>query len=149
LPACLAVSTAAWDALPVEQQQALRHASATTVARFEDVGRTQDRQLLEGLFEKQGLKRVPVTPALEREFEQAAIVAREQLGASLVSAEIMRQVTELLDEYRKKPLADSDVFTMRSGDQEVRNFLVSEAAGSKKNLNLICPNKILPSCPSW
>jgi TRAP-type C4-dicarboxylate transport system substrate-binding protein len=103
LPACLAVSTAAWDALPVEQQQALRHASATTVARFEEVGRTQDQQLLEGLFEKQGLKRVPVTPALAREFDQAAIAAREQLGASLVSADIMRQVAALLDEYRKKP----------------------------------------------
>jgi TRAP-type transport system periplasmic protein len=103
LPACLALSTAAWDALPVEQQQALRHASASLIAHFDDVGREQDRRLLEGLFEKQGLTRIPVTPQLARDFDQAAAAAREQLGRQLISAEIIREVLTLLEEHRKNP----------------------------------------------
>jgi TRAP-type C4-dicarboxylate transport system substrate-binding protein len=100
LPGCFTMSTAAFDALPIEQQQTLRHAAATLIARFEDVGRQQDQQLLSSLFQKQGLQRIDVSPQLAREFSAAALGARDKLDAKLVRPEVMQKVLVLLDEYR-------------------------------------------------
>jgi TRAP-type C4-dicarboxylate transport system substrate-binding protein len=101
LPACLTLTTTAWDALTVEQQQALRRAAASLLAHFDDVGRAQERLLLEGLFEKQGLKRVEVTPDLLRDFEHAAAGTRDKLG-NLVAPELMQQVLTMLEQHRRQ-----------------------------------------------
>jgi TRAP-type C4-dicarboxylate transport system substrate-binding protein len=100
LPACLTLSTAAFDALPLEQQQALRQASTNLIARFDEVGRSQDKQLLSGLFEKQGLTRIEVSASLAQEWGASAREAREKLGGQLIKPELIREVLTLLEEYR-------------------------------------------------
>jgi TRAP-type C4-dicarboxylate transport system substrate-binding protein len=103
LPACLTISAAAFDALSLEQQQSVRQAATNLIARFDEVGRSQEKQLLSGLFEKQGLTRIEVSPDLARDFSTAALDAREKLGGQLVKPELMRRVTALLEQYRAGP----------------------------------------------
>jgi TRAP-type transport system periplasmic protein len=100
LPACVSVSTTAFDALTIEQQQALRHAAAKLQARFEELGRTDDDKLLHGLFERQGLKRVEVSDGVRDEFYTAARSARDKIDDKLVSTELMQVVNRWLGEYR-------------------------------------------------
>jgi TRAP-type C4-dicarboxylate transport system substrate-binding protein len=100
LPGCLTISASAFDALPLHQQQALKQAAASLIAHFEDVGRATDSKLLNGLFQKQGLKRSEVSVALATEFSTSAKSARDKLGAQLVTPELMQQVTSYLEEYR-------------------------------------------------
>ncbi len=100
LPGCLALSTAAYDALPLEQQTALRQASAKFIARFEDVGVEQDAKLVSTLFERQGLERVPLSPSFEKEFYAAAESARDQLGTKLVSRELLQMANGWLEQLR-------------------------------------------------
>jgi TRAP-type C4-dicarboxylate transport system substrate-binding protein len=100
LPACMIVSTAALDALPIEYQQVIRAAGAKLRVRWNDTTATLDRALLDGLFEKQGVKNVPVSDALRSEFYTAAAAARAQLGAKLVPAPLLARVEKMLAEYR-------------------------------------------------
>jgi len=100
LPACLVVAKRAWDKLSVSHQQAMRTATAKFVTRFEDLGRTQDEALLGGLFEKQGLIKVPVSDLFRAEFFDAARRAREKLSNKLVSDELLSQVLVWLADYR-------------------------------------------------
>jgi TRAP-type transport system periplasmic protein len=100
LRGCLLISSRAYDQLPVEGQQAVRKAAARTVARLEEIGREQDEALLSKLFEKQGLKRVPVTQAFRGEFYSAAQAAREQLPEKLVPQALIQRVLGLLADYR-------------------------------------------------
>jgi TRAP-type C4-dicarboxylate transport system substrate-binding protein len=100
LPACMVISTTAFDALPLEHQQAVRQAAARLLQRFDEVGDHERMQLIGGLFEKQGMTRVPVSPALRDEFFHAAEAAREKLGAKLVPDELLRKVTGWLAELR-------------------------------------------------
>jgi TRAP-type C4-dicarboxylate transport system substrate-binding protein len=100
LPGCFTLSTTAFDGLSLEQQRALRQASATMIAHFEDIGREQDGRLLNGLFERQGLTRVAVTSHFFNEFFDAARSTRDKLGEKLVRPELLQTVTGWLDEYR-------------------------------------------------
>jgi TRAP-type C4-dicarboxylate transport system substrate-binding protein len=100
LPACLVVSTAALDPLPLEEQQAIRAAGAKLRVRWNDTTATLDRALLDGLLQKQGMKRVPVSPELRKEFYAAAQAAREKLGERLVPAALLARVEQLLAEFR-------------------------------------------------
>jgi TRAP-type C4-dicarboxylate transport system substrate-binding protein len=100
LPGCMVISTTAFDALTLEQQRALKQAAAPMIARFEDVGREQDGKLLNGLFEKQGLTRIPLTQGFFNDFFEAAKISRDKLGTQLVKTELLQTVTGWLDEYR-------------------------------------------------
>jgi TRAP-type C4-dicarboxylate transport system substrate-binding protein len=100
LPACMVVSTAALDPLPIEYQQVIRAAGAKLRVRWNDTTATLDRALLDGLFEKQGVKRVPVSDALRDEFYAAAAAARAQLGGKLVPPALLANVEKMLAEYR-------------------------------------------------
>ena len=61
---CMILANRAWDRLTQKQREAVMAAAAKCAHRFEEVGREQDQQLLGGLFERQGLKMVPLSPAL-------------------------------------------------------------------------------------
>ncbi len=100
LRGCMLLSSRAYDLLPVDGQQAVKKAMARTIARLEDIGRAQDDQLLGALFEKQGLKRVPVSEAFRAEFFAASQAARDRVAGKLVPLAMLQRVLGLLADYR-------------------------------------------------
>jgi TRAP-type C4-dicarboxylate transport system substrate-binding protein len=99
---CLVVANRTFDALPLGQQQALRVASARGKTRFEDVGRTQEEQLMHGLFEKQGLHAVSTDEATRVTFFEGARAAREKAATRLVPPGLITRVLGLLADYRSE-----------------------------------------------
>jgi TRAP-type C4-dicarboxylate transport system substrate-binding protein len=100
LPGCIMVSQRAFDQLSMEQRQLLRAAAAKFAVRFTDVGQEQDRALLSGLFEHQGVQRVPATATFATEFRAAAANARQSIGTDLVPPPLLDQVLAWLSEIR-------------------------------------------------
>jgi TRAP-type C4-dicarboxylate transport system substrate-binding protein len=100
LRTCILVATRAFDALPLEAQTALQAASARGIVQLEELGRQQDEQLLHGLFEKQGIRVVPVSESFRSEFFAEALAARERLPAKLVRRELLQRVLGLLADFR-------------------------------------------------
>jgi TRAP-type transport system periplasmic protein len=98
LPGCVTIAHRAFDALPIASQQAIRTAVAKFMIRFEDVGRATDAALLGGLFEKQGLQRVPVSASFLAEFLDQARQLRDK--TKVVSQETLSQVQGWLADYR-------------------------------------------------
>jgi TRAP-type transport system periplasmic protein len=100
LSGCLLIANRTFDALPVENQRALRQAAATFQAHMEDIGREQDQQLVEGgLFKRQGLEMVPVSDEFRRQFYEAADRARA--ADTTVTAALKAEVEGWLKSYRK------------------------------------------------
>jgi TRAP-type C4-dicarboxylate transport system substrate-binding protein len=97
---CGMISARSFDALPVPAQVALRDASARMIKRYEQIAREQDDALLGGVFQKQGLKRIPVDEKFRFDFFEAARNAREQLALATASPELLREVITLLGDYR-------------------------------------------------
>jgi TRAP-type C4-dicarboxylate transport system substrate-binding protein len=98
MPACMVVSNATFDALSIERQQMLRTAAAKFFSRFNDVGRAMDEQLTATLFERQGLRKVPVSEAFRAEFHTAAAKARNKLG-DLATRELIGKILAWIDEF--------------------------------------------------
>ena len=108
LPGCIVLARNAFDQLDIGQQTIVRTASAKFAGRFADLGEDQDRELLSRLFERQGLKRVPVPPAFYAEFHEAADRARAKLAAEMlrekkVSPSLLDEVMAWLAELRAHP----------------------------------------------
>jgi TRAP-type C4-dicarboxylate transport system substrate-binding protein len=106
LPGCIVLTHSAFDQLDTAQQDVVRAASAKFAGRFADLGEEQDRALLSGLFERQGLKRVRVTPAFATEFRESAARARAQLADDMlrekhVSPALLNDVLAWLTELRR------------------------------------------------
>jgi len=102
LVACLVIANRSFDPLPIEAQQGIRAAAAKLQARFEDLGRTQDRALLHGLFARQGLVPIAVSDEFRAGFLSAARAARDRLGDKLVPPPLVDRVTQMLEDYRKE-----------------------------------------------
>jgi TRAP-type transport system periplasmic protein len=102
LRACILISTRSFDPLPLEARTALLTSSAKGMRQLEELGRSQDEQLLGGLFAKQGLKSVPTTEAFRADFFAQARAAREQIAAAgkLVRPDLLQRVLTLLADYR-------------------------------------------------
>jgi TRAP-type C4-dicarboxylate transport system substrate-binding protein len=100
---CFLVTSRAFDALAVEQREALRTAIAKMQKRIQGQGHDMDRALMGGLFAKQGLKEVRVTPLFQAEFFDAAIAARRQLAGKLVDQKLLERVLALLADFRAHP----------------------------------------------
>jgi TRAP-type C4-dicarboxylate transport system substrate-binding protein len=106
LPGCIVVTQRAFDQLESSQQEIVRAAGAKFANRFADLGEEQDRALLSGLFERQGLTRVKVTPAFYSEFHEAADRARTKLAESMlrekqVPVSLLTEVLGWLSELRR------------------------------------------------
>lgn len=112
LVGCVIIADRAYDRLPLRFQEAVRAAGARLHARWEDTVRRQDDALMSGLFEHQGLRKVPISEQLRKEFFESARAAREQLGAKLIPPLLMKRVFELLSEYRTQ---HPSVATARGG----------------------------------
>jgi TRAP-type C4-dicarboxylate transport system substrate-binding protein len=100
MPACLLVSSSAFDSLSIEQQRVLRAAGAKFQARINDLGREQDQRLLGGLLEHQGVRRLTPSELFRSEFFAAALRARSQLHPDLVPPDLMELVLRWLADYR-------------------------------------------------
>jgi TRAP-type transport system periplasmic protein len=100
LPVCVMMSTAAYDELEPEAREQLRAASAKMLARVNIVTEDADRALVNGLFERQGLHRVPVSPEFKRAFIEEAQRARHALGDRLVPVALLDRVDAILAELR-------------------------------------------------
>jgi TRAP-type C4-dicarboxylate transport system substrate-binding protein len=97
---CMLLANRAWDRLTQKQREAVMAAAAKCAHRFEEVGREQDAQLLGSLFERQGLKMVPLSPSLRAQYFEAARAARERLGDKLLTRALLDDVMRLLADYR-------------------------------------------------
>jgi TRAP-type C4-dicarboxylate transport system substrate-binding protein len=100
LPGCMVMTNHAWDELTVDQRNALMVATAKTQARLEDLSRTQDEQLLGGLFARQGVKRTPLSAGFASEFFEAARVVRDTVRDKLIPGALIDRVTGWLADYR-------------------------------------------------
>jgi TRAP-type C4-dicarboxylate transport system substrate-binding protein len=100
MPACLVIARAAFDALSIDHQRVLRAAGAKFQARINDLGQEQDQRLMGGLFEHQGLRKLPPSELFRSEFFAAAQRARSQLGTGLVAPDLMQLVLRWLADYR-------------------------------------------------
>ena len=100
LPACLVVSNAAIDPLPIELKQVLLSASAKFMHRFSEVSQHLDEALINGLLEKQGVVKVPVPPELRARFNAAAQAAVKKLGATLMAPGLHETFQRLVTDYR-------------------------------------------------
>jgi TRAP-type C4-dicarboxylate transport system substrate-binding protein len=102
MPACLVMSNATFDSLPLAQQQLIRETSAKFFSRFNDMSRLMDDALLSGLFEKQGLKRVEPSAAFREEFVAATTKARGQIPESLITKDTLKKVLEWQADFRRE-----------------------------------------------
>jgi TRAP-type C4-dicarboxylate transport system substrate-binding protein len=100
LPGCLVVATRAFDLMTHEQRQVLRAAGAKFAARFEDAGLRDDALLFNGLFEKQGLKRLKASESLRDEFFNVALEAREHIEPRLLPRALLVRALTVLNDYR-------------------------------------------------
>jgi TRAP-type C4-dicarboxylate transport system substrate-binding protein len=101
LPACLVLSNAAIDPLPLELKQALTTSSAKFMNRFNAVSEHLDNSLVNGLLEKQGVTKVPVSADFRAKFNAAARAATHRLGAALLAPGLLDRVEKMLGEYRE------------------------------------------------
>ena len=100
LPGCLVIAQRAFDALALDQQRVVRSAGAKMLVHFEESGRLQDAALLDGLFDQQGMKKVPVSPTLHDRFFIAARRDRDAVAAQVSSPELLNEVLGWLADYR-------------------------------------------------
>ncbi len=100
LQGCMLLANRVWDRASERQRQVVMAAAAKCAHRFEEVGKQQDEQLLGGLFERQGLKRVVPSSALRAQYFEAARAARERLGDKLLPRALLDEAMRILADYR-------------------------------------------------
>lgn len=99
---CLVVANRAFDAMPLSEQQALKLAAAKMKVRIEQLGHTQEEQLMHGLFQKQGLQPVTVDAGTRVSFFEAAHIARDRAATKLVSPDLIARVLAMLADFRSE-----------------------------------------------
>jgi len=99
LPGCLAMAQASIDRLQYKQQLQLMDAAAKLRLRVEDIGIRMDEQLLGGksLFQKQGLRFVPMSASFREEWLREGRAAYRRLAAELVPSAGARKLLESLE----------------------------------------------------
>ncbi len=97
---CLVFGERSFQRLKPELQTALRAGAARMLIGVEELGRRQDDALLGGLFAKQGLKNVPVSPEFRAEYFAAAKTVRDRLADRLVPRALVERVLRMLADYR-------------------------------------------------
>jgi TRAP-type C4-dicarboxylate transport system substrate-binding protein len=100
LHGCAVMSAATYERLPTDVRDVIETASVKFGLRIAETTRVQDEELLGGLFAKQGVRSVPVSPLLRAQFLDAAHAARDKLGTQLVPNELLMQVQSFLADYR-------------------------------------------------
>jgi TRAP-type C4-dicarboxylate transport system substrate-binding protein len=99
LTGCMLVSRRAWDTLSHDEQQTVESAAAKLQVRIQETTRQMDESLLTGLFGRQGLQTLPVSPALQTEFTALAHEAQRHVE-KLAPPGTIERVAGWLAEYR-------------------------------------------------
>jgi TRAP-type C4-dicarboxylate transport system substrate-binding protein len=99
LTGCLLITRKAWDSLSHDDHQAIESAAAKLQMRVQDTTRQMDEALLSGLFARQGLLVLPVSPALQSDFSAAAHEAQKQ-AEKLAPTETIEHIAAWIAEYR-------------------------------------------------
>ncbi|HEY2745758.1 MAG TPA: TRAP transporter substrate-binding protein DctP [Polyangia bacterium] len=99
---CVLVSTATFERLPTDLREIVSAAAVKLGLRFAAATQMQDDQLLGGLFEKQGVHTVAVSPELRAQFFDAAHAARDRIGANVVPRDLLLQAQSWLADYRSE-----------------------------------------------
>jgi TRAP-type C4-dicarboxylate transport system substrate-binding protein len=97
---CLAITSRAFDRLPVEARDAVLAAAAKASLRIGEAGRRDDELLLGGVLAKSGVKVIQPTESMRAQFLAAARAAREKIAPTALSPERLRQVQTLLADFR-------------------------------------------------
>jgi TRAP-type C4-dicarboxylate transport system substrate-binding protein len=97
---CAVVSQRSFNKLSPDSQRVLLAAAAKLAVRFEEVGQQQDQALVGGLFARQGVTTVAVTPELKAELLAESRTVRDQIGGKLVDPDLLQKVLALLADYR-------------------------------------------------
>jgi len=100
LHGCAVMSSSTYERLPTDVRDVIETASVKFGLRVSETTRAQDDELLGGLFERQGVRSVPVSAALRTEFLDAAHAARDRLGAKIVPTDLLLKVQSFLADYR-------------------------------------------------
>jgi len=96
---CLVVDARVFERYSPEVQKQLREASRALSLRVDEVVRHDDAALLERL-KKLGFEQLQPSDTMRKEFFDAYMKAREQLGDQLVPAALVRRTLALLQAYR-------------------------------------------------
>src|SRR5438105_301853 len=94
------VANRVFDTISVEDRQIVRDAAARLDVRFRDLGQTQDQQLTDELFSRQGLQHLRATDTFRSEFFNAAREARKAIPPETIAPELVRKVESWLADYR-------------------------------------------------
>jgi TRAP-type C4-dicarboxylate transport system substrate-binding protein len=97
---CVVVTSRAFQRLSVDDQHQLRAAVAESAERLYETSRQQERALLSGAFQHQGLTIIEPSEKFRAEFFAAANAARDRLGPRLVAPELLQRVRAMLSDYR-------------------------------------------------
>jgi TRAP-type C4-dicarboxylate transport system substrate-binding protein len=100
LPGCMVMTHRAWDAMTAEQRDAVTGAAAKFQARLEELGRSQDAELLGTLFARQGIHKTTVSSGFSSEFFELARAARDAVRDKLIPGELIDRVTGWIADYR-------------------------------------------------
>jgi TRAP-type C4-dicarboxylate transport system substrate-binding protein len=100
LSGCVLFSSRVFDMLAPDDRDVLRAGAATLGRQNDETSREIDAKLLGGLFEKQGLKTLPVSESLRSEYFAAARAARQRVGGKLLPQALIDRVSSILADYR-------------------------------------------------
>ncbi len=100
LSGCILFSTRSFNRLSVDSQAALRTSTAKMAVRLGSIGQLEDDALIGTILAKHGATVAVLTQETRTTFLAAARAARERLGDSLVSQEVLREIETLLADYR-------------------------------------------------
>jgi TRAP-type transport system periplasmic protein len=97
---CVLVTNRAFIGLSPDDQVQLRAAVGQLRDRLDEVSQREERSLLDGLFQHQGVRVVPASDRLRAEFKAAATEATQRIGPKLVPPALLAEVAAALSRYR-------------------------------------------------
>jgi TRAP-type C4-dicarboxylate transport system substrate-binding protein len=100
LMGCALVRQDAMDRIASEDEEVIMSAAAKLSARIDQDNASGDAELLGGVFEKQGLKKLVPSQKMWAEYFQAAREAREKVSDKLLPKALLPRVNEILGDYR-------------------------------------------------
>jgi len=99
----IVVTRKSWDALPPSTRAAMKQAAQVAGAGMESTGLSEDSESIAAM-QKRGLQVHPVTPQMQREWDQfARDVLWPKIRGTLLQADTFDEVQRLAIEYRSRP----------------------------------------------
>lgn len=100
LMGCFVMRESSLDALSPDQQASLRRGGTKLGVKIDADNRRLDQKLLGGMYERLGIKFVPVSKKFRADFFEAARLARQHLDEALLPRELLDKTAQLLADYR-------------------------------------------------